>query len=155
MFSRSLRMVLIVAGLSILIACDPETVIKSKVPQPLQKALTFGPQGTGPKSKQIQTATVEIVAPKSGAAYPAGKEIIFQGKVKMAAESKQEKPELVWTLFPEKNPTGVPLGKGNSVKKQLHTGNYRAELAMVQEGRKISKNVNFLLKFPYKLKTFF
>jgi tetratricopeptide (TPR) repeat protein len=143
MFSRSLRMVLIVAGLSILIACDPETVIKSKVPEPLRKALTFGPQGTGPKAKRPGSAKVEIVAPKNGRAYPAGNQIVFQGRANMAVQEKQEKPELVWTLFLEKNPTAIPLGKGNTVRKQLDPGSYRAELAMVQAGRKISKKVTF------------
>jgi tetratricopeptide (TPR) repeat protein len=143
MFSRSLRMVLIVAGLLILIACDPETVIKSKVPEPVRNALTFGPQTTGPKAKQAEAATVEIVAPKADGAYPVGKDIVFQGKAKFAADAKAEKPELVWTLFPEKNPAGVPLGKGISVRKQLDPGRYRAELSMDQEGRKITKNVSF------------
>ena len=61
----------------------------------------------------------------------------------MASEDKTQKPELVWTLFPEKTPAGVPLGNGNSVRKQLDPGRYRVELALVQEGRKVAKNVNF------------
>jgi tetratricopeptide (TPR) repeat protein len=143
MFSRSLRMVLIVAGLSVLIGCDPETVVKSKVPEPLRKALTFGPAGAAPKAKQSEATSVEIAAPKNGEAYPAGKEIVFRGSAKLASEDKTQKPELVWTLFPEKTPAGVPLGKGNSVRKQLDPGRYRVELALVQEGRKVAKNVNF------------
>ena len=143
MFSRSLRMVLIVAGLSVLIGCDPETVVKSKVPEPLRKALTFGPAGAAAKAKQSEAASVEITAPKNGEAYPAGKEIVFRGSAKLASEDKTQKPELVWTLFPEKTPAGVPLGNGNSVRKQLDPGRYRVELALVQEGRKVAKNVNF------------
>jgi tetratricopeptide (TPR) repeat protein len=143
MFSRSLRMVLIAAGLSILIGCDPETVVKSKVPEPLQKALTFGPAGAAPKGKQPEAASVEIAAPKNGESYPAGKEIVFRGSAKLASEDKTQKPELVWTLFPETTPAGVPLGKGSSVRKQLDPGRYRVELALVQEGRKVAKNVNF------------
>ena len=143
MFSRSLRMVLIVAGLSVLIGCDPETVVKSKVPEPLQKALTFGPAGAAQKAKQAEATSVEIASPKNGEAYPAGKEIVFRGSAKLASEDKTPKPELVWTLFPEKTPAGVPLGKGNSVRKQLDPGRYRVELALVQEGRKVAKNVSF------------
>ncbi len=143
MFSRSLRMVLIVAGLSVLIGCDPETVVKSKVPEPLRKALTFGPAGAAPKAKQSEAASAEIASPKNGEAYPAGKEIVFRGSAKLATEDKTQKPELVWTLFPEKTPAGVPLGNGNSVRKQLDPGRYRVELALVQEGRKVAKNVNF------------
>jgi tetratricopeptide (TPR) repeat protein len=143
MFSRSLRMVLIVAGLSVLIGCDPETVVKSKVPEPLRKALTFGPAGAAAKAKQSEAASVEITAPKNGEAYSAGKEIVFRGSAKLASEDKTQKPELVWTLFPEKTPAGVPLGNGNSVRKQLDPGRYRVELALVQEGRKVAKNVNF------------
>jgi tetratricopeptide (TPR) repeat protein len=143
MFSRSLRMVLIVAGLSILVACDPETVIKSKVPEPLRKALTFGPQAAGPKAKQREATTVEIVAPKNGRAYPTGNQIVFQGRASMAGQGKQEKPQLAWTLFPENNRTGIPLGKGNTVRKQLDPGRYRAELTVVLGTRKISKNVSF------------
>lgn len=143
MFSRSLRMVLIVAVLSVLIGCDPETVVKSKVPEPLRKALTFGPAGAAAKAKQSEAASVEITAPKNGEAYPAGKEIVFRGSAKLASEDKTQKPELVWTLFPEKTPAGVPLGNGNSVRKQLDPGRYRVELALVQEGRKVAKNVNF------------
>lgn len=143
MFSRSLRMVLIVAGLSVLIGCDPETMVKSKVPEPLQKALTFGPAGAAQKAKQAEAASVEIASPKNGEAYPAGKEIVFRGSAKLASEDKTQQPELIWTLFPEKTPAGVPLGKGNSVRKQLDPGRYRVELALVQEGRKVAKNVNF------------
>jgi tetratricopeptide (TPR) repeat protein len=143
MFSRSLRMVLIVAGLSVLIGCDPETVVKNKVPEPLRKALTFGPAGAAPKAKQSEAVSAEIASPKNGEAYPAGKEIVFRGSAKLATEGKTQKPELVWTLFPEKTPAGVPLGNGNSVRKQLDPGRYRVELALVQEGRKVAKNVNF------------
>src|SRR5208283_3050271 len=143
MFSRSLRMVLTVAGLLILIACDPETVIKSKVPEPLRDALTFGPPGAAAKGKQSETATVEIVAPKSGSAHPVGKDMIFQAKVKLTGETQPQKLELDWKLFPEKNPAGVPLGKGNSVRKQLDPGRYRAELTMVRDGQTIVKSVNF------------
>jgi tetratricopeptide (TPR) repeat protein len=143
MFSRSLRMVLIVAGLSVLIGCDPETVVKSKVPEPLQKALTFGPSGAAQKAKQAEAASVEIASPKNGEAYPAGKEIVFRGSAKLAIEDKTQKPELSWTLFPEKTPAGVQLGRGNSVRKKLDPGRYRVELALVQEGRKVAKNVNF------------
>ncbi|MGO9566503.1 MAG: hypothetical protein ACLP5H_03070 [Desulfomonilaceae bacterium] len=143
MFSRSLRTVLIVAGLSVLVGCDPEAVIKSKVPEPLRQALTFGAARTAPKVKQSEAATVEIVMPKNGGAYPAGKAMVFQGSAKLAGENKSQKPELVWKLFPEKTPAGVPLGTGNSIRKQLDPGRYRVELALVQEGRKVAKNVSF------------
>lgn len=143
MFSRSLRMVLTVAALLILIGCDPETVIKSKVPEPLRDALTFGPPGATAKGKQPEAATVEIVAPKSGSAHPVGKDVIFQGKVKLTGESQPQKLELVWKLFPEKNPAGIPLGKGTLVRKPLDPGRYRAELTMVRDGQPIVKSVNF------------
>ena len=72
MFSRSLRMVLIVAGLSVLIGCDPETVVKSKVPEPLRKALTFGPAGAAAKAKQSEAASVEITVAEERRGLPCG-----------------------------------------------------------------------------------
>ncbi|MGB6065895.1 MAG: hypothetical protein WBG50_13925 [Desulfomonilaceae bacterium] len=143
MFSRSLRMVLIAVGLPILISCDPETVIKNKVPEPLQKALTFGSPQAALKAKQPELSTVEIVAPRKGRVYPAGRDIVFLGKAKLAGDAKQQKPNLVWKLLPEKAHTGVPLGKGNSIRKRLDPGNYRVQVTMTVGGRTVVKTVNF------------
>ena len=144
MFSRSLRMVLTVVGLLILIGCDPETVIKSKVPEPLRDFLTFGPPGATAKGKQPETATVEIVAPKSGSAHPIGKDIIFQARVKLTGETQPQKLELDLEAFSGKEThRELPLGKGNSVRKQLDPGRYRAELTMIRDDQTIVKSVNF------------
>ena len=136
-------MVLIIASLSILVGCDPETVIRNKVPEPLQQALTFGPPGAAQKGKAADAATVEIVAPRNAGSYPVGKATVFEGRVKFAGEKPAQMPELVWTLFPEKNPAGVPLGKGTLIRKQLDPGRYRVTLAMTQEGNSVVKDVNF------------
>ncbi len=136
-------MVLIAVGLLILISCDPETVIKSKVPESLQELLTFGPSRVSLKAKQPELSTVEIAAPRNGGAYPVGSDMLFLGKAKLVGDAKQHGPDLVWKLFPEKAHAGVSLGKGISIRKRLDPGNYRVQVTMTAGGRTVAKTVKF------------
>ena len=70
-------MVWVFIGLSILAGCDPEALIKNKVPEPLRNALTFGKPSPGTQGRQPAATTAEIVMPRENGVYPVGKEMVF------------------------------------------------------------------------------
>ncbi|MBI5248673.1 MAG: hypothetical protein HY912_04195 [Desulfomonile tiedjei] len=124
-----------------LAGCDPEALIKSKVPEPVQSALTLG--GSPSKSKiQLNPSVIEIVSPKKGAVYATNEETTFEVRLKPPGEKPLENPEVSWTLFPE-GKNQVQLGGGPKVKRKLDPGKYRAEATLTVKDQKVSQSITF------------
>lgn len=128
-----------------LAACDPASLIREKVPEPIQEVLQFT---TPAKPAQSPTGVpegpkVDIAQPAPSGVYPAGKEVLFQAAVTMPGGQNGPPPQLDWTLFKDKEPRPIPVGKGNALKKALDAGNYRVELAVDYQGQRVTQTVTF------------
>lgn len=121
--------------------CDPEALIKSKVPAPVQSVLTLGESSS--RGKLLLTpSVVEIISPKADEAYPSSGETIFEVKLKPPDSKPLDNPSVSWVLFPQ-GKQQVQLGQGLRVKRKLETGKYRAEATLTVKDQTVSQSVSF------------
>jgi tetratricopeptide (TPR) repeat protein len=142
---KAARCICVVAAVLFVAGCDMETLVKTKVPEPLKNLLSFGP--TGPKPAKGPGGAplppkAEIEQPAPNSVHAAGKEVLFRGTAEVPGQPAA-KPDLTWTLFKDKDKQGTLLGKALSAKKALEAGEYRAEFAMTVEGQRVAKSVRF------------
>lgn len=124
-----------------LAGCDPEALIKQKVPESVQSVLTLG--DSSPKSKAPLTpAVLEVVSPKKDGVLPTNQDTVFKVNLKPPGDKPFENPDVDWTLFPE-GKEKVPLGRGLSVKRKLEPGKYRVEATLTVKDQKVSQSLNF------------
>jgi hypothetical protein len=144
-FLRCLVVVCIAMVVLTLAACDPVSLIRAKVPEPIQDFLQFTPQAkTAPGPAGVpEGPKMDIVQPVSNSVHPSGQDVLFQAAVSVPPGQSAQPLELDWTLFKDKEPRPIPVGKGHSVKKALEAGNYRVELSVNYQGQRMAKAVPF------------
>jgi tetratricopeptide (TPR) repeat protein len=141
--SKFVQVSLILASLLVLVGCDPETLIKDKVPKPIQSLLTFGSPA---KSKAI-VATLQLTAPSTNQLFAVGQEIAFQAEFRTGETKEQAAPQFTWMLFKEPDPKGLKAATAPSFKKKLEPGNYRVEVTATQGQQKLVKKSNFRVAY--------
>jgi len=145
MISRFLKPASILAGLLLLVGCDPEGMIKSKVPESIQQLLTFAPSAR--KGKGQAMAILELTAPKSNELFPVDKEVVFLADFRTDEPKTKENAQFTWMLFKENDPKGVKAGTGKSLKKRLEPGNYRVEVTAAYADQRLVKKTSFRVAF--------
>ena len=144
--SKFVQVSLILAGVLILAGCDPETLIKDKVPKPIQSLLTFGSPAKGKGSKAM-AATLNLIAPRTNQLFSVDQEVEFQADVRTDEPKKQENPQFTWMLFKEPDEKGLKAATAKSFKKKLEPGNYRVEVTAAYGEQKLVKKSNFRVAF--------
>jgi len=142
MISKFLRISAVLVIFCLVAGCDPEEIIRNKVPLFLQELLTFGSSPAGKKVGIPLDSLFKIKSPKPNEVIPVDKETVFQAELKIE-DDKGPKPELIWTIFREKQPSGEEIGRGPSLRKKLPRGKYRAELALIRNEQRAIHKVNF------------
>jgi len=156
MLSRYLGAICLVGSLAVVAGCDPEALIKKKVPEPLQSALTFSSTRDAKKAP-AKAAEPEpqlaIIVPANNAFYPVGRPVRFQARVEPESLKVEDK-RLTWQIFqmmpspdPKKGPTlgpPRPIGSGRNVSAEVGPGSYQVELTLAMGGKgNIVKKGNF------------
>ena len=138
-----------VAGTAIialmLSACDPASLIRAKVPEPIQNLLQFTPPAKASQASGgvPEGPKVDIRQPAANSTHLSGKEVLFSATVSLPQGQVGQPLEIDWTLFKQKEPKPIPLGKGQAVKKALEAGDYRVELSINYQGQRVAKIVPF------------
>ncbi len=122
-------------------ACDPQALVKSKVPTPIQGLLTFGPT-PGAKTEIPLESAVKIKTPKPNEVFQMGSDVHFSAEMN-APDAESPLPDLTWMLMKNKSKLGDPIGKGPSVKKRLEGGQYSVELVATLGEKRFVQKVNF------------
>ncbi|AFM23211.1 tetratricopeptide repeat protein [Desulfomonile tiedjei] len=123
-----------------LTGCDPEALVKRKVPEPIQDLLTLGSAAS--LKTPLTPEAIQIVSPKKDTVYPSHQPTTFQVNLKAPGDKPFEDPIITWTLFPE-GKGQQPLGNGLSLKKKLEPGKYRVEVTLAVKDQKVSQTINF------------
>lgn len=145
MFPTFKKIVLISATLFVLGGCDPEALIKSKVPPPIKDLLTSRQQVIAKKALTLE-ASVKIKSPKPDQVFPADRNVAFQAELNKENDSDPQ-PELAWKVVAENQDRGQEVGQGLSATKRFKPGNYRAELHAALGEKKVVKKVAFRVSF--------
>jgi|GEM_PF-576092 len=146
MFCRYIVPGVLVVSMLIMAGCDMEQLVRSKVPEPLKKVLSFGPQGSKrPKGevRRLRPTDIDIVSPREKSVHPVDKPMEFRALVRFQPEPGEDIPQVSWTLFSEKDKKGASIGTGNSARRKLDPGDYRVELRVTMGKQRIVRNVNF------------
>jgi tetratricopeptide (TPR) repeat protein len=122
-------------------ACDPEALVKSKTPTPLQNLLTFGP-GSKAKAEIPLESAVRIKAPKPNEIFQIGSDVQFIAELNSPGP-ESPMPELTWMLMKNKSKLGDAIGKGLSAKRKLEKGQYSIELVATTGEKRFVQKVNF------------
>lgn len=139
MIGRLDQLVLSILLICCLGGCDPEALVKTKVPKPIQEALTL--EETAQNREIPLEAAIQIRSPKPNQLIQLGLDVVFSAQVNLPPDSSN-KPELAWMLKKDKKAAAV-IGKGATVKKKLEQGQYTAELIATQGDKRVSKKVDF------------
>jgi len=144
-YRRYVSFLSIGTALLALAACDPASLIRSKVPKPIQEILQFSKPGKpAPGAPGVpQGPKASIIQPIPNGIYLFGKEVLFQGAASAPKVPGVPPPQLSWTLYVDKQPQPTALGKGPVVKKALPAGNYRVEAAADFQGQRATQTVTF------------
>jgi tetratricopeptide (TPR) repeat protein len=145
MVPTSVKLVLMLGIVALLGGCDPEALIKAKVPAPIKDLLTSRGQVIAKKALSLD-ASLKIKSPKPDQVFPADKNVTFQAELKKEEENDPQ-PELVWKVVAEKQDKGHDVGQGLSATKPLKPGNYRAELHATMGEKRVVKKVNFRVTY--------
>lgn len=134
-----------VACLLLLPGCDPKEMIDKKVPEPVKELLTSPPggKGLGSQGEEAALTDLEIVSPRSNSVHGVGRDVVFQAKLLGAQLGGENKPEVIWTLLAGKGKTGVQIGRGETVRKELDAGRYKIQAVLVMKNLKVEKSVSF------------
>ncbi len=139
MGARVLKNVFLVAVLVFATGCDPETMVRNKVPGWLQSLLGAQPRKAGATTAKGPTGpSLKILGPTNNEVFPVGKRVAFRAEGKLEGGQPAVPKDLVWKV------KGQKIGNGPSVSKQFPAGKYQADLTMVLPGQKtISQKVSF------------
>ena len=137
----------LMAILLIVNGCDPQDVIKQKVPEPLKEAMSDGKDaprsGEGGSGESQEKVSIEIVTPKRNSVYPAGEKISFEAKTTIPEAKDVKKATVVWMLYRDTAKKGVQIGRGDLIKKTLEAGKYRVSATLLIRDRKTVKTSTF------------
>jgi tetratricopeptide (TPR) repeat protein len=122
-------------------ACDPEALVKSKTPTPIQNLLTFGPSPKDKMEIPLETA-VRIKSPKSNEIFQIGTDVHFLAEL-TSPDPELPQPELTWMLMKNKSKLGDAIGKGLSAKRKLDKGQYSVELVATRGEKRFVQKINF------------
>lgn len=150
MVNKAVRATVLLVILAGLTGCDPEALVKRKVPEPIQDVLTYGSAAS--LKTPLTPEAIQIVSPKKDAVYPSHEPTTFQVDLKSPGDKPFEDPNVTWTLFPE-GKGQQPLGSGLSVRKKLEPGKYRVEITLAVKDQKVSKSIHFRQAMMMKGKT--
>ncbi len=149
MLSKFFRSSFIFACLLVLFGCDPMTLVKEKVPKPIQSLLSFGSPGKSRGAKTI-IATLKLITPKNKELFSVDQEVAFQADYQADDVKKKEGPQFTWMLFKEPDGKGVKAATTKSFKKKLEPGNYRVEVTVAHGEQKLVKKSDFRVAFTAK-----
>ena len=149
MLLKFFRSFLVFACLLVLSGCDPVTLVKEKVPKPIQSLLSFGSPAKSKGAKPV-IATLKLITPKNKELFSVDKEVAFQAEYQADDVKKKEGPQFTWMLFKEPDGKGVKAGTAKSFKKKLEPGNYRVEVTVAHGEQKLVKKSDFRVAFTAK-----
>ncbi len=149
MLLKFFRTSLILACVLVLFGCDPVTLVKEKVPKPIQSLLSFGSSGKSKGAKPI-IATLKLVSPKSHQLFSVDQEVAFQAEYQADDVKRKEGPQFTWMLFKEPDGKGVKTAATKSFNKKLEPGNYRIEVTVAHGEQKLVKKSDFRVAFTGK-----
>ncbi|MBM4327774.1 MAG: hypothetical protein FJ118_11495 [Deltaproteobacteria bacterium] len=117
-------------------ACDPEALVKEKVPKPIQEFLTFSEPAPGkkPGAPAPPAGVVKILSPTAKGRHISGKPILFQAEAQLRDGKPVEGKALVWKVFKEKEQQGKVIGTGTRLEAKIDRGAYRVEAQMALPG---------------------
>ena len=149
MLLKFFRSFFIFACVLVMFGCDPVTLVKEKVPKPIQSLLSFGSSGKSRGAKPV-IATLKLVSPKNNELFSVDKEVAFQAEYQADDVKKKEGPQFTWMLFKEPDGKGVKAATTTSFKKKLEPGNYRIEVTVAHGEQKLVKKSDFRVAFTAK-----
>ena len=146
MFVRPWRHLCLIGILIASSGCDPEALVKRKVPEPIKNILTFS--ATADKGKprapgQPAQMVLDVASPGENTAHPAGRPITFQASARTNGQEVKN-PDLTWALFEGQGKPVKPIGRGLSFNHQFDPGSYRVDLTLALPGNvRVTKSVSF------------
>ncbi|MEJ2718383.1 MAG: hypothetical protein P8182_14820, partial [Deltaproteobacteria bacterium] len=149
MRARSLsypRIICLLAILAVIAGCEPEALVKKKVPQGLQEALTFsaskGKKRKAEPSKREQV-TLRIVSPANKGVYPLRRTVLFKAKIHSGGQRIKQK-DLIWSVPSGNAKKKKIIGRGRSFRKKLSLGRHRVTLTLsLSKERKVVARSHF------------
>lgn len=142
MGSSILRNIFLAGLLVLVVGCDPESLVREKVPTWLQDVLGAPPptaSGTAKGAKQA-AAEVKLLSPKDGEVYPVDQPVQFRAEAKLEGGASARPNDLLWRVQGEK------IGQGQRARKKLKAGKYNVEVTLNLPGKKtITQKASFLV----------
>ncbi len=145
-----LRILGLVAALLAVGGCDPEQLVKQKVPDPVKEVL--GPPGTVAKKKKAGRKAVpkkvfEIVSPKHKAVLPDMKEIHFEVDLNLPDTNPIPDSSISWRWWDMINKVGGQLNTGRSFDFKVDQGHWAVGCYVTPPGKKkMEKVIEFWVK---------
>jgi tetratricopeptide (TPR) repeat protein len=134
-------------GLIVAVAgCDPESLVRQKVPEPIQELLTFSDGARKTKGRRPGKAVqveLKVTSPAPNSAHPAGKPIAFRASVRVDGEDVKN-PDVAWSLFQGQGKPLKPIGRGLTLNLPFDAGSHRVDVAVsMPENVKATTSVSF------------
>lgn len=142
---RPARLLFLITGLALIASCDPEALVKQKVPDPVKSVLTFSeaPQQQKPGSAVPIEVSLKVLSPQNEAFFPIERPIPFKANVRAKGAVPADN-ELIWSLIDEKTKQHSKIGQGKNVERKLPAGHYQAEVAyQIPGGNKVTALAKF------------
>ncbi|MFZ5864337.1 MAG: hypothetical protein ACOYXY_00500 [Thermodesulfobacteriota bacterium] len=123
--------------------CDPEALVREKVPKPIQEVLTFTEPAPGkkPGAPAAPAGTVKIVSPTAQGRYISIKPVKFQAEAELQDGKPVDAKAIVWRVFKEKEKQRRVIGTGAQLETKIDPGSYgvEAQMALPAGGNVVAK----------------
>jgi len=143
---RPWRLLFLMALLIACAGCDPEAIVRTKVPDPIKEFLTFSDSaGKAKRGGHGKTAQVEltVTSPANNSAHPAGRPITFRASALVEGQDLKT-TDLTWALFEGQGKPLKPIGRGVTFNRPFDPGAYRVDVTIsLPDNVKVTKSVNF------------
>lgn len=151
MFSRSTHILFPIFCAFLVTGCNPEELVKKKVPEPIQKMLTLPSlEKFGSRGQQREQIVLEIQKPNNNAILNPKKPVKFVAKVGLPKGMPVPNQNISWELFEDGKSRPKRLGTGIEASKRLDPGSYRIKLTMnLPEPLKVNKTASIQFKVAY------
>jgi tetratricopeptide (TPR) repeat protein len=131
MFSRSIQIVIPIICAFLVIGCNPEELIKQKVPEPIQKMLKLPSlEKFGSKAQQREQIALRIQKPNNNDILNPKKPVKFVAKVELPKGMPVPKQNIAWVLFKKGSKRPKRLGTGLQASTNLDPGSYQVKVTM-------------------------
>ncbi len=139
------RLLCALALLGAMSACDPESLVKRKVPEPVKSALTFTEQGPAGGGAPAIAGSLRITSPEKNQLFAINSRVAFQADLKIQGSNAVSAKDVTWTLVNRSTPKkSVPLGRGPKVSRRVEQGSFLVQASLtLPNNRKLTDKVTF------------